>query len=736
MFKHRTAAAFVCIFALGVVAAAFVSPSDTASFCTVFAVLFTACLAACLFLRGKEGKRLRIAAALAFAVAAFSFGALRVGITQTAGSGFAAFDGKSDVVTVKVSSVGNYSYSCVIDGSITASDISVPNGTKVRLRIYNYEGDPVLPGDLVRATAEYSGPAGRDLLAEGIKKEAKGGIIAVVRGSGLMYSLRGGILRECGEFFTDRASRAAAKAVTVGDRSELGAHIYSVYSNAGISHLLAISGLHISLVSSALFYLLLAFGANKRVCGVAGALFSLFYAALVGFTPGALRAALMTFALMSARIFNYRADSITSMFLALFALALYNPYTLFSTGTQLSFLCCLGVIFISPYLERFGNFVKEKRAGSGFFRSAAYKLLYVLAAPAAVSLAASVFSLPASYLSFERISYLSPLVNVIAIPLYSLAIILSLVAVAVGALIPAVGSVIAAPAQFIFSAVTKGANVLYSAGVGSVTLRTAVMRVPLFFALAVIAVLLFVRKRRLLAVSASAFCFVLAFAVCALINRADINSTSVLEYCCGNNEYLYFASEGENYYVDLGGFRSCRDSVFTTGYSNLGAYIVASADNRASARFEEISGRMRVSKLFLPETADEASAKVYNEIILLAKSRGCDIIKYKTEEETVYYSGKTGFIAEKGFSAFTFDSASFTARVFNGESGGSRFCDTALFTKNYVSGPERLYCSLACMPQGVSAQCVSARQTEYGESVRITRKNNESEFCVNVPGYS
>lgn len=733
MFKHRTAAAFVCLFALGVVAAALISPPDTASFCTVFAVLFAVFSAVILFLRGKAGKKYRIAAALAFAFAAFSFGALRVGISQAVASGLSAYGGKNDIITVKAVSVNRYSHSCVIDGGITDSELSVPYGTAVRLRIYEYEGETPLPGDLVHASARYSQNIGRDLLAEGLKLEARGGVIASARGSGLLYEVRNGVISECGEFFTDGAASAAAKAVTVGDRSGLDPHVYSVYSNAGISHLLAISGLHISLVTSALFSLLLAFGLNKRVCGVAGAVFSLMYAALVGFTPGVLRAALMTCALMAARMFNYRADSVTSLFAALFVLALYNPYTLFSAGTMLSFSCCLGVVFVSPYIERFGHYTEEKRLSGGVLRSVAYRLLYIVTAPAAVTLAASLFSFPATFLHFERVSYISPPANIIAVPLYSIAIMLSLAAVSVGALVPAFGKVLAVPAGWLFNAVTDSAKALYSTGIGSVTLRTDIMRVPLFCALAVVAVLLFVRKNRLKAMLVSALCFVLVFASCALINRARVKNTAVLEYGGGEREYVYFSADGMNCYIDLGGYRSRRECVFNTGSSSLDFYVVASADERAASRFEELSGRMRVRKVFLPESAETAG--ICGEIKLLAKSRGCDIISYAPDQGVKDYSGGAGFIIENGASAISFESSQLAARVFNGEGSGG-FCDAALFTRNLVSAPEKLYCSLLCLPEGASAAGYPAQTREYKETVRITRKTGESEIITDDPGYS
>jgi|GEM_PF-2630585 len=736
MFKHRTAAAFVCIFALGVVTAALVSPQDTASFCTVFAAAFAVLFAAFLFLRGKAGKKYRIAAALAFAVAAFSFGALRVGVSLSSASALSAYDGKEDVITVRAGSVSSYSGSCVIDGSITASELSVPTGTKIRLRIYGYEGECVVPGDLVRATAEYSYGPDVGLLSDGIKTEAHGGMIAHVNGSGFFYSVRGAVSSECAGFFSSPQARAAAKSVTIGDRSDLDAHLYSVYSNAGISHLLAISGLHISIVSSALYLLLCALGVNKRIGGLAGAAFALLYAALSGFTPSALRAALMMCALMAAKALKLRADSVTSLFSVLFLLAMINPYTLFSVSTQLSFSCCLGVIFVSPYIEKFGYRIEEKRMSGGRLRSIGLKALHAFVAPAAVSLTASLVSYPFSFLSFERISYLSPVVNIVAVPLFSAAILLSLAAVAVGALIPPAGAVIAAPAGWLFDAVTNAAEALYGSGVGSVTLCTPVMRIPLFFAVAALAVMLFVRRNRLKAVVSSVLCFVLAFTVCALVNRADLMNTAFTEYGTGNSEYLYFAAGGTNYYVDAGGYRSCRSAVFTTGYSSLTAYFVTGSDNRAASRFDELSGRMRVSRVFVPSTSNEEESMVYGEITRLAKSRGCDIITYDPASGTDDYSGLTGLVIGSGGNVVTFASGFYSARVFSGESTGNYFCDAALFTKDYVSGPDNLFCGLVCSPEGIAAKDTGAEKVLFKTSVRIIRKNRESGFIIDDTGRS
>jgi len=132
-------------------------------------------------------------------------------------------------------------------------------------------------------------------------------------------------------------------AVFLGRRELLGPE-KDFFVNTGLSHLLAISGLHIGLTALILFFMLGFFISSFRARLLISLLFLYFYTFLSGASPSTLRAAIMysTFAL--GFFAKRRVDILNSLSLAGFIILLFEPHSLFSIGFQLSFLSVLGII--------------------------------------------------------------------------------------------------------------------------------------------------------------------------------------------------------------------------------------------------------------------------------------------------------------------------------------------------------------------------------------------------------
>ena len=89
------------------------------------------------------------------------------------------------------------------------------------------------------------------------------------KGSGFFYNIRKSVFENSdGLYGKFEDASSIAKAVTIGDRTELDSYTYSIYKTAGLSHVLAISGLHISLISMSLFALLNALSLGRKTSGI------------------------------------------------------------------------------------------------------------------------------------------------------------------------------------------------------------------------------------------------------------------------------------------------------------------------------------------------------------------------------------------------------------------------------------------------------------------------------------
>jgi competence protein ComEC len=148
-----------------------------------------------------------------------------------------------------------------------------------------------------------------------------------------------------------KPQRALAQALVLGERSLLTDAIRDNWRKAGASHLLAVSGLHVSIVGGAVFYLMRRrFG--MRPSSLAATLTVVLYAGVIGHSMSAWRAAL-TFALVSLAEFVLRRQHwpTTVSFVAA-TLLLFSPLSLTDPGFQLSFLAALSIMHLSPLLTR------------------------------------------------------------------------------------------------------------------------------------------------------------------------------------------------------------------------------------------------------------------------------------------------------------------------------------------------------------------------------------------------
>ena len=137
-------------------------------------------------------------------------------------------------------------------------------------------------------------------------------------------------------------------AVLLGDSFYTEEEVKELYRVAGIGHLLAISGLHISFLGTGLYRGLRKSGFSILQAGVAGSLLLGSYVVMTGMSVSALRAFTMFLIRMGAELTGREYDGLTALGIAESGLLLANPLRLFTAGFQLSFAAVLGIYLIDP----------------------------------------------------------------------------------------------------------------------------------------------------------------------------------------------------------------------------------------------------------------------------------------------------------------------------------------------------------------------------------------------------
>lgn len=150
-------------------------------------------------------------------------------------------------------------------------------------------------------------------------------------------------------------------AMLFGDRAGLAKETKNRYQINGMAHILAISGLHISLIGSSLFYFLRRFVMPMKAAACLTALFLFLYGILTGFSVSASRAIIMMICMLSARFVGKRYDRLSALALAAMICLVFSPDSLFQNSFLLSYGTVLGLTILIPVFSDSNGFSKKMK---------------------------------------------------------------------------------------------------------------------------------------------------------------------------------------------------------------------------------------------------------------------------------------------------------------------------------------------------------------------------------------
>ncbi|NLY44361.1 MAG: DNA internalization-related competence protein ComEC/Rec2 [Clostridiaceae bacterium] len=158
------------------------------------------------------------------------------------------------------------------------------------------------------------------------------------------YYIRKSILDTIDSYLPQNEA-AFLKGIMVGDRSGFSEKMKEDFSRSGIYHVVAVSGMHVSILLAGIMYFFGILRLNKFIIHGISIFFILQFILITGSTPSVLRAGIMACIFLLAFLVNREADSLTSLGLSAWVILLYNPLILFDAGFQLSYGATLSLLF-------------------------------------------------------------------------------------------------------------------------------------------------------------------------------------------------------------------------------------------------------------------------------------------------------------------------------------------------------------------------------------------------------
>ena len=241
-------------------------------------------------------------------------------------------------------------YGIAVDGLITV------NNMPYRVRVYLNGEVKLEPGDIITGEFElrYGSVSdtyrqGRGLFLSAYQTaDAQMGKPVSVPWFCRPAMMRQNILDTLDQYFPDDTV-AFAKALLMGEREEMDYETETALRLSGISHVVAVSGLHVSI----LFVLIFTLGLHRRwLTAIIGIPALLLFAAVTGFSPSITRACIMQIMMILALCFEKDYDPPTALSFAALVMLVVNPLTVLSISFQLSVGCMAGILLFQEPLTQ------------------------------------------------------------------------------------------------------------------------------------------------------------------------------------------------------------------------------------------------------------------------------------------------------------------------------------------------------------------------------------------------
>ena len=483
--------------------------------------------------------------------------------------------------------------------------------------------------------------------------------------------------------------------IVTGNRDNLTDAFTSSLQRVGMSHTVAVSGMHLAFLAQMLVAL---GGRGRRSTAVLTILWAVLFSALCGHTPSVDRAAMMIVLLQIAPLFQRERDLPTSLGFALMVLLFLNPFAAAHIGLQLSFGAVAGIALVSDRIQDWllKKLHLEKRPASTG-RRWLEKLPRFCVSTLSATLGASVLTTPLVAVYFDTCSLISPLANLLTLWAVGFIFVGGLLVGLLAMFLPGLGQILALPVTGLVRYVEGAVNLLAIPNLSALSMECLLYRGWVVFVYLLLLAALVCKGKKRPGIPVYASMFALCLSVLAVGISARLGDMLVAVLDVGQGQSVALCQKNCYALVDCGGNGPenagdvAADYFQTRGVSRLDLLILTHLHDDHANGVQRLLERMQVEKILLPE---EDSALLC-EILELAREKDIAVetvtedLYIQTNEEqnlTVYAPVEAaGETNERGLTVLA-DGGSFQALITGdmGAAGEENLLKIADLTKTEV----------------------------------------------------
>jgi competence protein ComEC len=249
-----------------------------------------------------------------------------------------------------------------------------------------------------------------------------------------LFELRSATIQTLQDYIPGEKEQGVAEALLIGYRNDLDKDLVQAYSNTGVVHIIAISGLHLGMIYGLLFYIFSFFTRHKWVHWLKPfiILFVLWaFMLIAGGVPSILRSAVMFSFIVIGEVINRKTNMYNTLAASAFCILVYDPFVLWDVGFLLSYAAVISIVtFMQPVYRHL------------YFQN---KILDKIWRLSSVTISVQVFTLPIVILYFHQFPNYFLITNLLVVPLSGLILygeILLLCVSFIGVLCTAIGKIL------------------------------------------------------------------------------------------------------------------------------------------------------------------------------------------------------------------------------------------------------------------------------------------------------
>ena len=426
------------------------------------------------------------------------------------------------------------------------------------------------------------------------------------------------------------------QALVTGNRDNLSDPFTTSLQRAGLSHTVAVSGMHLAFLAGLLSML---FGGWRRLASLVTIPVTILFTLTAGCTPSVVRAAVMILLLHIGPLFYRERDEFTSLGGALLLLLLYNPFSAAHIGLQLSFAAVAGIFLCAqPLQTALMARIPFRPAKRWTFWWAIQLVPKFIVSTFCATLGASVFTVPLSAIYFQSVSLIAPLSNLLT--LWAVAVLFGagVLIGTLGVFVPELAALVAlpiAPLGRYLNAVIDGLSSLTFSAVTTQSVYYRAWLVLVYLILILIPIL--PGKKRWIIPTC---CGVITLCLAMLLNAWSFwwGSGAVTVLDVGQGQSVLVRSGQFLCLVDCGG--DSYDSAGDIAADFLGDYGVGRLDLLVLTHFHadhangvtQLLKRVQVDTLAIPPATGEEEP-LREEILSAAQEKGVEVLE--VEEDTL-----------------------------------------------------------------------------------------------------